>query len=224
MTNGERSNLRDKAYVRFTQQLLARELRPGQFVSQRQLVELTGLPLAAIRELIPRLETEGLITTIPQRGLQIASIDVNLIRDAFQFRLFLEREAVMEFARTASPAALAEARQNHTAIVDKVEALSMNEQVPLGLVHAAQEVDHGFHNTIIEALHNKVISDAYRVNAMKISLVRQEQGRLFNEIVKPTMRDHLAVIDALEARDPQRAAEAMTTHIMKGRNRALGIG
>ena len=68
----EPTKLRDKAYVEFTRHLFERDVRPGQFVSQRELVALTGLPLGAIRELIPRLEAEGLIVTVPQRGMQIA--------------------------------------------------------------------------------------------------------------------------------------------------------
>ena len=51
---------------------------PGQFISQRELVELTGLPLGAIRELVPRLEAEGLIKTVPQRGMLVAHVDVSL--------------------------------------------------------------------------------------------------------------------------------------------------
>lgn len=88
----EQPTLREKAYESFTRHLLARDVRPGQFVSQRRLVELTGLTLGAIRELIPRLEAEGLIKTVPQRGLQIAHIDLNLIREAFQLRVFLRRK------------------------------------------------------------------------------------------------------------------------------------
>ncbi|MDH3743372.1 MAG: GntR family transcriptional regulator, partial [Hyphomicrobiales bacterium] len=83
--------LREQAYDRFTEQLFEKSIVPGQFVSQRELVALTGLPLGAIRELIPRLEADGLITVIPQRGMQIATVDLNLIRNAFQLRLFLER-------------------------------------------------------------------------------------------------------------------------------------
>ena len=64
----EQPTLREKAYESFTRHLLARDVRPGQFVSQRRLVELTGLTLGAIRELIPRLEAEGLIKTVPRTG------------------------------------------------------------------------------------------------------------------------------------------------------------
>src|SRR2546421_10002568 len=92
--------LRWQAYERFQQQLIASRIRPGQFVSQRELATLTGLPLGAIREVIPRLEAEGLLRTVPQRGLQIANVDVKLIRNAFQLRAMIEREAAAQFAVT----------------------------------------------------------------------------------------------------------------------------
>ena len=97
------TKLRERAYDAFTQHLLRAEIKPGQFVSQRELVALTGQPLGAIRELIPRLEAEGLIVTVPQRGLQILPVDIELIRNAFQFRLILEREAVAAFTQDAPP-------------------------------------------------------------------------------------------------------------------------
>ncbi len=94
--------LRWRAYESFRQHLLASRIRPGQFISQRELAALTGLPLGAIREVIPRLEAEGLLVTVPQRGLQIANVDVKLIHNAFLLRLILEREAAAQFAHTVS--------------------------------------------------------------------------------------------------------------------------
>jgi DNA-binding MarR family transcriptional regulator len=66
--DGEPLKLREKAYDAFKQHLLARDILPGQFVSQRELVELTGLPLGAIRELVPRLEAEGLVERVAVAG------------------------------------------------------------------------------------------------------------------------------------------------------------
>jgi DNA-binding GntR family transcriptional regulator len=96
----EPRRLRDRAYARFTERLLARDLAPGQFVTQRELVALTGLTLGAVREVIPRLEAEGLLVTAPQRGLRIAGADVALLRDAFRFHAMLEGEAVAHAARS----------------------------------------------------------------------------------------------------------------------------
>ena len=100
---GEPLKLREQAYEGYTRSLLAREIAPGQFVTQRELVEITGFPLGAIRELVPRLEAEGLIRTAPQRGMQVPQVDLNLVRNAFQFRLFLEEPAVRLYAAQRRP-------------------------------------------------------------------------------------------------------------------------
>jgi DNA-binding GntR family transcriptional regulator len=215
--------LREKAYASFTRHLLARDIRPGQFISQRELVALTELPLGAIRELVPRLEAEGLIKTVAQRGMQIVHVDLNMIRDAFQFRLFLEREAVAIFAVEVSDAALKALRDEHVAIIEQCEKAKKKGTISDGLVARAQAVDWSMHSTIIDSLGNAIVSDAYRVNSIKIRLIRQEQTRLYDALVVPTMREHLAVIDAIATRDPLKAADALGAHIINARNRAMGL-
>jgi DNA-binding GntR family transcriptional regulator len=217
----EGPNLREKAYDRFTRHLLARDILPGQFVSQRELVELTGLPLGAIRELVPRLEAEGLIKTVPQRGMQVAHVDLGLIRDAFQFRLFMEREAVAIFTAEAADAVLQRLRREHEAVI--ADCAALGDAVPVELVARAQAVDWDLHWTIVASLGNAIIADAYRVNSIKVRLIRQEQTLLSQALVTPVMREHLSIIEAIETRDPARAVAAMDAHITSARNRALGL-
>jgi DNA-binding GntR family transcriptional regulator len=215
---GEQTTLREKAYESFTRHLLARDVRPGQFISQRRLVELTGLTLGAIRELIPRLEAEGLITTVPQRGLQIAHIDINLIREAFQFRLFLEKEAVALFTRSASDETIAALIKEHR---DIAEAARNGNETP-ELDQRAQAIDWGMHDAFIDALGNSIISNAYRVNSIKMRLINQERFRIDGRVV-PVMAEHLNVLEAIERRSVEEAVERLVAHIRNARDRALAV-
>jgi DNA-binding GntR family transcriptional regulator len=214
--DGEPLKLRERAYASFTERLLAREIRPGQFVTQRELVAMTGFPLGAIRELIPRLEAEGLIKTVPQRGMQVAHVDLNLIRNAFQFRLFLEKEATAAYTRNASDAEIAEQRARHEAIIKRAEAGGDET-----LIEDAENVDRLMHETIIDHLDNDIVSQAFRVTWLKIRLIRQYETRIQNHILIPVMQDHLKIIAAIESRDPEAAAAAMSEHINNARNRAM---
>lgn len=208
--------LRERAYASFTERLLAREIKPGQFVTQRELVAMTGLPLGAIRELIPRLEAEGLIKTVPQRGMQVAHVDLDLIRNAFQFRLFLEKEATALYAANATDDEIAEQRARHEAIVARAQAGGDPT-----LIEEAEDVDRLMHEAIIDHLDNDIVSKAFRVTWLKIRLIRQYETRIHNSIIVPVMQDHLRIITAVEARDPVRAAEAMSMHIGNARTRAM---
>jgi DNA-binding GntR family transcriptional regulator len=214
----EALKLREKAYRSFTRHLLARDIRAGQFISQRELVALTGQPLGAIRELIPRLEAEGLIVTVPQRGMQVAHVDLNLIRNAFQFRLMMEREAVAAFTREASDDAVAALREAHMTIVAR-----SHNGVDERLIDDAQDVDRNFHEALIDHLGNDIISKSYRVNWIKVRLIRQNETTLYDALVEPVMREHLAVIEAIERRDEDGAVAALTRHINNARSRAMRI-
>ncbi len=208
--------LRDKAYDSFTERLLSREIKPGQFVSQRELVEITNMPLGAIRELIPRLEAEGLITTVPQRGMQVAHVDLSLIRNAYQLRLFLESQATALFALHRSDEAVAAQRASHEAIIRRAEAGERES-----LIADAEATDRKLHEAIIDHLDNDIISKAFRVNWIKIKLIRRNETRLYAELVIPVFRDHLKVIEAIERKDPDAAVAAMTAHIESSRARAV---
>lgn len=177
---------------------------------------MTGFPLGAIRELIPRLEAEGLIKTVPQRGMQVAHVDLNLIRNAFQFRLFLEKEATAAYTQTATDAEIAEQRERHEAIVRRAEAGGDET-----LIEDAENVDRLMHEMIIDHLDNDIVSQAFRVTWLKIRLIRQYETRIQNHILIPVMQDHLKIIAAIESRDPEAAAAEMSAHINNARTRAM---
>jgi DNA-binding GntR family transcriptional regulator len=210
--------LREQAYNNFTEKLLAKDLMPGQFVSQRELVEITQMPLGAIREMIPRLEADGLIITAPKRGLQIAHIDLNMIKNAFQFRLFLEKPAAELFARTAPETEFKRIRSAHEEILE-----SATGTITETLIKRAQTVDWNLHETIIDALDNDIISNAYRVNFVKIRLIRQEQTSLNTQNITRAISEHMEIIDSFDRRDAEAAGRAITAHITTARARALNL-
>ena len=210
---------RAKAYESFQQQILQANIRPGQFISQRELVQLLGMPLGAVRELIPRLEAEGLLRTVPQRGLQIAHVDLALINNAFQLRLMLEREAAVRFCHTVSDADLAAIEDAHLRIVERARQGAVDE----ALLTDAQTVDWGLHDLMIDALGNALVSETYRVNSLRVRLIRLERAMLSDDALLPAMEEHLWFIAALKRRDAQAVAARLTHHVESAHRRVLGL-
>jgi DNA-binding GntR family transcriptional regulator len=210
--------LRDRAYARFTKHLLARDLAPGQFVTQRELVALTGLTLSAVREVIPRLEAEGLLVTAPQRGLRIAGADVVLLRDAFRFRAMLEREAVAAAARQLPDAAIAGWTERHATLLARAEA-----DGDARLVAEAAATDREFHEAIADQLGNAIVSAAWRVNWIKTKLAQPGAQAMQPQLVAPVMREHLALLAAFAARDAAAALAAAAAHLDAAQRRAFGL-
>ncbi len=218
MTDAALLRQRDHAYSSFTEKLLSRDIEPGQIISQRELTELTGMPLAAIREMIPRLEADGLIRTVPKRGLQVLSIDIELVRNAFQLRSIIEGRAIVEFCRTAFTEEIQDLLRQHLDIRERASA-----GVSPDVLKTAQRIDWAFHDRIIDALNNPLVSNIHRVNALKIRLIRNSDTRMLPELVVSVLDEHLAILRAVERRDSTGALEAIEAHIESGKRRALGV-
>jgi len=210
--------LREKAYESFTENLMAANIQPGQFVSQRELTELMKMPLGAIRELIPRLEADGLIETVPQRGMQIANVDLKLVRNAFQLRIILEKAAAVHFTEAASDTQIEELAAAHESVLERAK-----KKVDTRLLDEAQRADWRLHDSIIESLDNEIITNIYRVNSVKIRLIRLERVLLTPSVLLPAMREHLLIIEAMRARNTQEVVQALENHLSSALRRVMGV-
>lgn len=217
VANPDTVSQRARAYQGFTQQILSGGIRSGQFISQRELMTLLDMPLGAVREMIPRLEAGGLIKTVPQRGLQIAHVDLKLIRNAFQVRSMIEREAVLNFVHSASDAELAAIEASHRDILARASAITTDAT----LLDDAQAIDWGLHDRMVDALGNEIVSEIYRVNSLRVRLIKLEHSVITPARLIPAMQEHLAFIAALRQRDAHKAAELLEQHINSARNRVM---
>ncbi len=210
--------MREVAYERFKAELFKRNLVPGQFVSQGELCELLDIPLGPTREALKRLEGENLVRLIPQRGIQIADIGVTLIHEAFEFRTVLELAAVRGFVAAASDAALDELLR---ATTEMLQRMKDSTELDVRVIDAALQVDWGMHDLIVDSTGNRIMMTAHQQNFDKIKMIRLH-GRS-PRYLPLAMEEHLAVIDAMRRRDPERAAQALGHHLQCAEHRALGL-
>ena len=200
--------LRLKAYEQFYERLLSGDLKPGQFVTQRELAKLIGVPLGAAREAIQRLEFESLLKVYPQRGVQVAQASARLIRTAYRFRLVLEREAVRHFAGTAAVGDMERLEDATRRIVRRAE-----QSITPRLQEEAVEIDWRMHDAFIDSLDNEIIAEAYRINAARIRLIRGGGNRLPRPRLVPALKEHLAILAACKTRDEALAVRRIEVHI-----------
>ena len=209
--------LRTLAYQAFSQQIVLGRLRPGQFISQRELVRVLDIPLGAVREMIPRLEAARLIVTVPQRGLQVAHVDLKLIRNAFQVRSMIEREAVSHFVRHVTDEELDSFEQRHRAVLERASSSKPDPTLDAD----AQAVDWGLHERIVDSMGNEILSEIYRVNSLHVRMIRLDAEQVLPMRVLPAMQEHMRFLEILRKRDEGAAQRAIAEHIESSRQRVL---
>jgi DNA-binding GntR family transcriptional regulator len=205
-------------YARFFEALVSGRLKLGQTLKQEELAQILGLSLSPMREATTLLEAEGLVTVRRRVGITIFYPDVRFVGNCFQLRGLLEREGLRKFAGLVTQQWIDGTRRDHQRIIDFVaETNDLNlYRVPV------KELERAFHQSFISVYDNDQIAVIYARLSEKMYLIR-----LHNlEAVGPantiqSMREHLAIVDALEARDAEAAIEALDKHLKGVLHRVL---
>ena len=196
----------DRAYDRLIGALRGGSLAAGQFVSMPGLVELIDLPLAATREAVKRADVDGLVRVLPKRGVLVMEASAAVTRDCMDLRAMLDAEGARRLIARGAALPLGELRESHEALIAEAER-SMTPALP----RKAIAVDLSLHDALSGGLDNPLAAEVYRVNRDRIAVIQNTRAFLPDRIV-PAMREHLAIIDAVERRDAEAAVAAIAVH------------
>ncbi|MCW5694100.1 MAG: GntR family transcriptional regulator [Pseudolabrys sp.] len=206
--------LKAHAYQLIKQRLFDLDLVSGQFVSQKQIVELIDFPLGPVREAMLQLQAEGLVEIFPQRGIQITPVTVEMVRDLFGLRRLIEPPGIKALARTGDLAALKELRR---ATKEALQKEKSGEVKPVS--NHTFQVDQRLHEMAIDALDNKLVREIYRVQQDRILLIRLNIRPWATQ--EPGLVDHLHILDALCRRDAAGATASLLRHLKNAEQAAL---
>jgi DNA-binding GntR family transcriptional regulator len=215
---GGAGRLSDLAYQRILEGLFDRRLPAGAFVSQNELVELLGVPVAPLRDALRVLEAEGILTIQPRSGIQFVKPGLELTRSTYQFRSIVESAAVRVYAETADEAALEQIAARHRTVIRRIESRGLDAEA----IGEMEELELLLHNAVIGALANPLIDTAYRRMHHYLRLVRLER-RMTAPLALRSLREHMEIILACQRRDPDAAEAALRAHFTAALQRHLGL-
>lgn len=218
LETGKGDKLSDAAYARILELLFAGKLPAGAVFAQRELVEIIGVPVAPLRDALRVLETEGLVTIHSRTGIEIVKPGLELIRSTYQFRGIIERAAVAVYAETADEAELAELERRHLAMIELLEGNGLTDHAGAEI----EELEMALHYAIIRSLSNPLIETTYKRIHSYFRLIRLDQ-KISALLVLRSLNEHLQIILACKARNPDAAVSALQAHFNAALQRSLGI-
>jgi len=215
---GARPRLSDIAYERVLEVLFQQRLPAGAYVSQNELVELTGVPVGPLRDGLRVLEAEGILTIHPRAGIEFVKPGLELTRATYQFRSIIEGSAVAVYAETADEAAMAEIEHRHHAAVELIEAEGLTQATRDEL----EQLEELLHNSIIASLQNQLIDTSYRRIHNYLRLVRLGR-KVTAPLALRSLREHITIIEACRNRDAAAAQAALQVHFANALQRSMGL-
>lgn len=210
-------NLRETAYSAFISCLSQRKFRPGRLLSQREISEVTGSPITAVREALKRLEAEQLVELVPQKGVQLRELGAEEIKEIYQARKLIEVPGVKLFAQNADPRLIEGLIEKTKAILSSApqtreeRGLQMEQRTAL---------DHEIHRHIVNALGSELLSDFAKSLNIKLIVVRLQLPALYSD-KGAAFEEHLKLLNEIASGSPEIAADILEDHLDQACLRAM---
>lgn len=195
--------LREQVTDRVRAAILDLRLRPGERLIERELTESLGVSRATVREVIRQLAAEGLVTVVPQRGAEVTSLSPSDAADIYEMRASLEALAVRRFVQRAGD--------------DQVRALRLAVDEIARSAATGEVGDHlgakdRFYDVLMEGSASGPLQQTLAGLQARVRLLRATSLSAPGRPAEAAA-ELRAVVEAVEARDADAAAEASIRHI-----------
>jgi GntR family transcriptional regulator, vanillate catabolism transcriptional regulator len=204
-----------RVIVRIREMVLHGELPPGQRVREVELANTLGVSRTPIRESLPILAQEGLLTQLDTRGFVVREFTPQEIMDAIDVRGVLEGLAARTLAEQGPPRRLIQSLYDCLREGDEIFAkkhLIESDEARYG------DMNKQFHSLIVQGSGSKVIADAIERNdripfaaAHAIAFDRVDLKGMY-DMLSYAHRQHHAIVHALENGEGVRVAALMFEH------------
>lgn len=184
------------------------DFAPGERLTERRLCDLLGVSRTVVREALRQLEADGLIDNLPYRGPAVALYSREKIIEIYDVRNALEARAAELFAERANDVEMAEL----VGVLDQLEALGAEriQEHYLGLIDI-------FYDVLMRGARNELLREM-NASIRERALLMRTRATRHAIYLQQTVAEKRLIVDAIAARDPQRARQATSDHI----NAALG--
>ena len=206
MAKQSAKTLSESAYDALRDDIIRGRLVPESKLRIEELRQYYSTGASPLREALNRLAGEGFVTMEGQRGFRVAPLSTKDLSDITSLRIMLECEAIRESMRNGD---------------DEWEATVVAESHRLAKVESGDEVfpewelrNQEFHEALIAACDS-----AWLLKFRRTLYEQHKRYRLISILEYDETRDvraeHEAILEAVLARDAQRACAATEAHIMR---------
>jgi len=199
----DRRTLHDAVVDRVRNLVIEGQLAPGARIHESQLGTALGVSRTPLREALKVLASEGLIELVPGRGAIVKRLTRKDVRDMLDVLVALETLAGRLACRHASDGDIARLRTIHDEMMslyaagDRLEYYWRNQAIHAGLAALSG-------NALLASMHQTIAARLKRIR-----FIGNEEPDKWAGAV----REHEAMMEALEARDDARLADSIRGHL-----------
>ena len=209
MSDFNTSLLVDQAYDAIKEDVLHKLLIPGKKINVLELSKRYNISVTPIKLALNRLVTEGMVESIPRRGMVVKPVTQETLREAFEIRTMIELFCVPQVLKKAreDPSYLAELENNIR------EHLTAVDETSKGSSHLRQnQIDSDFHLLLVSATQNERMLSIYKSLGFHMTMFYLYGEKRTQRFVECN-QEHLDILNAVKAQDRQALEKAISAHL-----------
>jgi GntR family transcriptional repressor for pyruvate dehydrogenase complex len=203
--------------------LLAGHVRPGERLPpERKLAEALGVGRGVVREALKSLTLLGLLEVRQGDGTYVKRTDSELLPQAIEWGLLLGTPRILDLIEARRYleeiiGGLAAARRDEAALAD-LRSLLEEMRSAIGDPDRFVAADVAFHLRVAQAAGNETL---YQIMLNIRSLLQVWIARVMHAAsdYRPSLEDHVPILEAIEAGDVRGARAAVTAHMLRATER-----
>jgi len=198
-------SLRDQAYAMLKQAIADADIYGSRELirlDERLLSEQLGVSRTPVREAMTLLEQEGFLRTVPRRGIYIQRKTRREVVQMIQMWAALESMAARLAIQHATDAQISAVRHLFDSFLDSAPSEHLDEY---------SETNIAFHQAIFDLADSPVLSDTMHNIFAHVRSIRKATITQSDRAEKSII-EHMKIIEALEARDTERAERLVRDH------------
>jgi DNA-binding GntR family transcriptional regulator len=198
----ESRSLVELAFDRLSREILSGRTDPGERLVEEQLTRRLGISRAPLREALRLLAQQGLVEHIPRRGVRVATLSDQDVRELYEVRELLERHAVASFRPGMDRAGLTAALE------------AMRVATEAGDRFAVADAHRRFHVEVVALGGNRQLAALYESVLVRLQLYMAVNLRREAEVTEAAdgVHRHQRLLDAIALGDPAAVLAALNTH------------
>ena len=200
----------DQAYEFIRDAIAAGTYAPGSRLREEELADDIGVSRTPIREALRRLDAEGVVEFVPNRGAHVASWTDQDLAEIFDLRAVLEGFAARLAARNISDEQVARLRE----LSAEMDALAVGSAADR--LDRISALNNEFHALVVEASGNRQLVQLV-AGLVQVPLVHRTFRRYDDASLQRSMGHHRELITALERHDVNWAGTVMRSHVYAAR-------
>lgn len=208
----------EDAINRIKEMIVSGELRPGdRLPKEADLAERLGLSRNSLREAVSALSLMNILNVRQGDGTYVTSLEPQLLLETLSFVVDFHRDDTVlhffEVRRILEPAAASMAAQ-HMSADDTTELAGILDAIDADAdLEALVANDLRFHQRIAEGSGNPVLTSLLDTLSAPTTRARVWRGLTQKGAVERTRQQHVAIYEAIAARQPDVARAWATVHI-----------